>query len=53
MLEIIERCFGDRMKEWGPRLETLVPTYGKSLVKDEQAFSKYHNRASEVLKLSD
>lgn len=31
MLNLMERCFGDRMSQWMPQLRTMVPSYGKLL----------------------
>ncbi len=31
MLELIERCFPDRVKGWTPALRAMIPTYGKAL----------------------
>ncbi|CAN5369504.1 malate:quinone oxidoreductase [soil metagenome] len=31
MLDVLERCFPDRMTEWTPLLTKMVPSYGKKL----------------------
>ncbi|MDI9244351.1 malate dehydrogenase (quinone) [Marinobacter sp. CHS3-4] len=42
MIDVIERCFGDRIKtpEWQKRMKTMVASYGQSLVDDEQLLKK-------------
>ena len=31
MLDIVQKCFPDRMKAWEPRIRALVPSYGSTL----------------------
>ncbi len=31
MLDVIERCFLDQLESWKPRLQEIVPSYGKKL----------------------
>ena len=31
MLEVVERCFPDKLEEWRPRIKQLVPSYGMKL----------------------
>ncbi|MDO4928454.1 MAG: malate dehydrogenase (quinone) [Corynebacterium sp.] len=51
MIELLERCFGDHMVEWGPKLKEMVPTYGVKLATDKQLFEETWNRTQNVLKL--
>lgn len=38
MLDLIERCFADRVEGWRPRLQQMVPSYGRA-VSDDPAFA--------------
>lgn len=38
MLDLIERCFADRVEGWRPRLQQMVPSYGRA-VSDDAAFA--------------
>ncbi|MCA1943114.1 MAG: malate:quinone oxidoreductase [Yonghaparkia sp.] len=38
MLDLIERCFADRVEGWRPRLQAMVPSYGRA-VSDDPAFA--------------
>ena len=38
MLDLIERCFADRLEGWRPRLQRMVPSYGRQ-VSDDPAFA--------------
>ncbi|MGV3733931.1 MAG: malate:quinone oxidoreductase [Microcella sp.] len=38
MLDLIERCFADRLEGWRPRLQQMVPSYGRQ-VSDDAAFA--------------
>lgn len=51
MIELLERCFGDHMVEWGPKLKEMVPTYGVKLATDKQLFDQTWERTQRVLKL--
>lgn len=53
MIEVLERCFGNRMVEWGPKLKEMVPTYGISLSRDPQLFHEVWDRTQKTLKLED
>ena len=51
MLEVLERCFPDRMSGWTPRLRRIVPSFGTKLSDDpEQAYHSMAHTAG-VLKL--
>jgi malate dehydrogenase (quinone) len=52
MIEVLERCFPDRMEAWAPKLKKIVPCYGENLVDDRETFVRLHERAAEVLGLA-
>lgn len=53
MLDLLKRCFPDEMAtaEWQARLAELIPSYGRSLAKDEQLATSVRERTRRVLKL--
>lgn len=51
MLELLERCFGERMIEWGPKLYDMIPTYGKSLKRHRDLYDEQWDNTQRVLKL--
>lgn len=36
MLEVIEKCFPQQMKEWEPKIKEMIPSYGVSLVENPE-----------------
>jgi malate dehydrogenase (quinone) len=53
MLDLIHRCFGDaKSPEWQAQFKKLIPSFGKSLAKDEKLAEKTRARTTEVLHLS-
>ncbi|MCM0613319.1 malate dehydrogenase (quinone) [Marinobacter sediminum] len=54
MLTVLERCFPESLKtaEWQERLKTLIPSYGQSLVNDEELLTKVRERTLSTLKLT-
>jgi malate dehydrogenase (quinone) len=54
MVELIERCFKDKVKspEWQAKLKQMIPSYGQSLVKDEALADATRARTSKVLGLA-
>ncbi|PAT10271.1 malate dehydrogenase (quinone) [Corynebacterium hadale] len=53
MLELLERCFGERMIEWREELHEMFPTYGKSLKDNKEAYDKQWAWTEKTLKLED
>ncbi|GAA0202609.1 malate dehydrogenase (quinone) [Corynebacterium riegelii] len=51
MLELLERCFGERMIEWGDTLHQMFPTYGKSLKRDKAAYDEQWAWTQKTLQL--
>ncbi|WIM66861.1 malate dehydrogenase (quinone) [Corynebacterium breve] len=51
MLELIERCFGERMIEWAPKLYEMIPTYGKPLSREPQEYQEQWDYTQKMLKL--
>ncbi|MFP7364596.1 malate dehydrogenase (quinone) [Corynebacterium callunae] len=51
MIELLERCFGDRMIAWGDKLQEMVPSYGKKLANEPKLFAEQWDRTQKTLKL--
>jgi len=53
MLDVLQRCFPEKMKtpEWQARMKVLVPSYGQSLVENEELLLKVRERTLTTLKL--
>lgn len=53
MIEIVERCFYQRMKsdEWQAKMEEMIPSYKKSLVEDAELLKQVRERTLSTLKL--
>ena len=53
MLNVLERCFPEKMQsaDWQERMKELVPSYGQTLVEDEQLLNKVRERTLSTLKL--
>ena len=53
MLELLERCFGERMIDWGPKLYEMIPTYGKSLKRHRDLYDEQWENTQRALKLDN
>ncbi|OFM59723.1 malate:quinone oxidoreductase [Corynebacterium sp. HMSC058E07] len=51
MLEVLERCFGNRIADWAPKLKEMIPSYGTRLSKDSNLFNEQWDRSQKALKL--
>lgn len=53
MLEVIEKCFPQHVKEWEPKIKEMIPSYGMSLVDHPQLIDEIENDTAEALRLAD
>ncbi|KRG16345.1 malate:quinone oxidoreductase [Virgibacillus soli] len=53
MLDVINRCFPQHMKEWEPKIQEMIPSYGISLVENPELFRELHASTAQVLGLSE
>ncbi|GGG69855.1 malate dehydrogenase (quinone) [Corynebacterium pelargi] len=51
MLELLERCFGDHMVEWGDKIKEMVPSYGVKLATDQKLFEEMWEYTQKTLQL--
>ena len=54
MLEVLERCFGERLKSasWSERLQQLLPSYGSDPLQESSVFEAMRTRSNAVLGLT-
>lgn len=52
MLEVLQKCFPQQMKEWEPKIKEMIPSYGMSLSKNPALFEEIQDTTSETLGLS-
>ncbi len=52
MLDVVERCFPQHMDEWKPRIKEMIPSYGESLVDNQELFDEVHFSTAKALKLA-
>lgn len=53
MLEVIEKCFPQYLKEWEPKLKEMIPSYGQSLVKNPGLIRDIQTSTTAVLGLNN
>ncbi|WP_139492463.1 malate:quinone oxidoreductase [Brevibacillus dissolubilis] len=53
MLEVLQKCFPDRMNEWGAKIKEMIPSYGVSLVENPELFKELHAATAQALGLSE
>lgn len=50
MLEVIERCFKDRLQsEWKEKIQQMIPSYGQDLLQNDDLFRKVRAHNNSVL----
>jgi len=52
MLDVLRKCFPDRLPEWEPRLRAMIPSYGARVGTDEQLAASTFAATSEALQLA-
>jgi malate dehydrogenase (quinone) len=55
MVNVIERCFGEKMKDegWAARMKEMIPSYGQSLISDAELCLQVRADTSAVLKVKN
>ncbi|WP_379969267.1 malate:quinone oxidoreductase [Ectobacillus sp. sgz5001026] len=51
MLNVINKCFPQHLKEWEPKLKEMIPSYGMSLVENPELFHELHTSTARSLGL--
>jgi malate dehydrogenase (quinone) len=52
MIDVLQRCFPDRMAEWTPQLEKMVPSFGKKLSDDPKLAERTLETTQKVLEIA-
>jgi len=52
MLDLIERCFPDRLEAWRPELERMIPSYGAPLSRSKTVAKSTMARTAKALELT-
>ncbi|PKR77358.1 malate dehydrogenase (quinone) [Halalkalibacillus sediminis] len=53
MLDVLERCFPDHVKEWEPRIKEMIPSYGQKLSDNPELIHEIHESTEKTLGLVD
>lgn len=53
MLEVLEKCFPQRMAEWEPKIKEMIPSYGVSLMQNQELLHEIQRSTDEALGLSE
>ncbi|MWC29867.1 malate:quinone oxidoreductase [Paenibacillus sp. MMS18-CY102] len=51
MLEVIEKCFPQHVKEWEPKIKEMIPSYGVSLMQNPELLQEIHASTAGTLGL--
>ncbi|MET0900270.1 MAG: malate dehydrogenase (quinone) [Mycobacterium sp.] len=51
MLDVMERCFGDRYQAWQPRLKEMIPSLGTELSHEPELFDEVWSWGTKILGL--
>ena len=51
MIDVIERCFANRLGDWQPKLKQMIPSYGESLDDNVELLHKVREHTLDVLGL--
>ncbi|MFI8684498.1 malate:quinone oxidoreductase [Rossellomorea sp. NPDC077527] len=53
MLEVLDKCFPQHMKEWEPKIKEMIPSYGVALGENPELFRDIHTSTAKALGLRD
>ncbi|MCU7556168.1 malate dehydrogenase (quinone) [Macrococcus capreoli] len=53
MLEVINKCFKDRMDEWEPQIKQMIPSYGVKLAENKALFEEINVNTAKALGLKE
>ncbi|MFC2104827.1 malate dehydrogenase (quinone) [Bacteroidota bacterium] len=53
MFDVLEKCFADKMSsdDWKNKIQEMIPSYGKSLIEDQELCRKTRKATAKVLEL--
>lgn len=53
MLDVLDRCFPERMTDWEPKIKKMIPSFGKKLMDHPELFDEIFDETAESLKLKE
>ncbi|WP_342598161.1 malate:quinone oxidoreductase [Psychrobacillus sp. FSL H8-0483] len=53
MLEILNKCFPQHIKEWEPKIKEMIPSYGVPLMENPELLHEIHTSTAESLGLNE
>ncbi|MCF6409511.1 malate:quinone oxidoreductase [Pseudalkalibacillus salsuginis] len=53
MLEIINKCFPQHLKEWEPKIKDMIPSYGVSLMDNPELLNEIRTSTAQTLGLNE
>ena len=53
MLEVLKKCFPQRIQEWEPKIKEMIPSYGVSLMENPDLLEEINSSTNEVLGLTE
>lgn len=53
MLQVIDKCFKDRMPEWEPHIKKMIPSYGLKLAEHKDLFEEINANTAKTLGLKE
>ena len=53
MLDVLQRCFGDKYDAWQPKLKEMVPSLGVKLAQNSSLFDEVWGWTSKTLELEN
>ncbi|WP_026696116.1 malate:quinone oxidoreductase [Peribacillus kribbensis] len=53
MLDVLQKCFPQNMKEWEPKIKEMIPSYGKSLSENPALFKEIFESTTQSLGLNE
>lgn len=51
MVELLERCFGEHMIQWGDKIQEMIPSYSTKLSKDKKLYNEMWEYTQKTLQL--
>lgn len=51
MLNVLKRCFPDRIEEWMPKIKEMIPSYGTKLMENEELLTATYENTNHSLNL--
>ncbi len=51
MLQVIKKCFPEKLNAWEPKLKEMIPSYGVSLMENPELLREVHAQTAETLGL--